>query len=209
MNRHALFDDLDVSRETFERLELHVERLKKWNKAINLVSPGSLTDAWARHVLDSAQLIPLLKQDATDWFDLGSGAGFPGIVIAIMAMERMPGLTVTLIESDRRKAVFLREVIRETGCRAIVEAGRVESQTRQADIISARGFARLPIILSMARPILKPAGFLLLHKGAQHEAELTEAREIWHMDVVAHPSRIDPTAAILEIPAFQFKQDTV
>jgi 16S rRNA (guanine527-N7)-methyltransferase len=206
MTDQALFDDLIVSRETIERLDLYVARLKKWNRAINLVAAGTLDDAWQRHVLDSAQLIPLLPDGPLHCADLGSGAGFPGLALAIIAAELHPGLTVSLLESDRRKGAFLREIIRETAAPATLITGRVEDHEAQADIITARGFAPLPALLPMARPILRPGGRALLHKGSRYESELTAAAKHWHMDHTIHPSRIDPASVILEIGDFHERQ---
>lgn len=208
MTRHTLFDDLDVSRETFDHLLRYQALLEKWNKAINLVAPSTISSVWKRHILDSAQLFMLSDPAATDWCDFGSGAGFPGLVIAILAREHRPDLTVTLIESDRRKATFLREVIRETGCAATVSTARAEAYEGRASILSARGFANLSATLDMALPVLTPDGVALLHKGVKHEQELTQAREIWHMESVKHISQIDPDSVILELSNIRRKQDT-
>ena len=105
--------NLDVSRETIDNLNLYVDILRKWNTTINLVSKGSITDVWKRHILDSAQLFKFVTHDMEKWLDIGSGAGFPGLVIAILAKGRFTNLRVTLIESDKRKCVFLNEVVRE------------------------------------------------------------------------------------------------
>ncbi len=208
MNETELFDDLIVSRETIARLETYEARLRKWNKAINLVADSTLHGLWKRHVLDSAQLFPMLPEDAMHCADLGSGAGFPGLVLAIIAADLRPGLTVSLIESDRRKGTFLREVIRETSAPAQVITDRVESYDGEADVITARGFAPLPMLLPLARPILRPGGIALLHKGARYESELTKAAKDWHMEVKVRESRVDPASVILRITDFQERQSS-
>ena len=207
MSAPRLFDDLNVSRETFARLELYLALLRKWSPRINLVAKSTLENAWQRHILDSAQLMPLLPESATHVVDLGSGAGFPGLVLAIMAQERVTPFQVSLVESDRRKAQFLREVIRETGAGASVLAQRVETLDFNADIVTARGFTALERLLSMAHPLIGNNGIALLHKGARYESELTDALKSWHMDVTTYPSRIEPASAILRIGGLERRQD--
>ncbi len=202
-----LFDDLDVSRETMERLELYVALLKKWSPAINLVSKATLADVWDRHFLDSAQLLPLLPDDTRRIIDLGSGAGFPGLVLAILAREWVEPFNVTLVESDRRKATFLREVIRETEALAIVLAERAETLDMNADVVTARAFTALDPLLGMAYPLIGSDGIALLHKGARYESELTGAMKNWHMDVEQKKSRIDPASVILRIARLERRQD--
>jgi len=204
---NSLFDDLDVSRETMERLELHVALLKKWSPAINLVSRATLADAWQRHVLDSAQLWPLMPDDTKTIVDLGSGAGFPGLVLAMLARERVEPFQVYLVESDRRKATFLREVIRETGAMATVLAERAESLDMTADVVTARAFTALDPLLDMVHPLIGRDGIALMHKGARYESELTGAMENWHMDVGQTRSRIDPASVILRIARLERRQD--
>ena len=202
-----LFDDLDVSRETMERLERYVALLKKWSPAINLVSRATLADAWNRHVLDSAQLLSLLPADTKDIVDLGSGAGFPGLVLAILAREHSDPFHVSLVESDRRKSTFLREVVRETGASATVLVERAESLDMTADVVTARAFTALDPLLGMAHPLIGSEGIALLHKGARYESELTGAMENWHMDVEQKKSRIDPASVILRISRLSRRQD--
>jgi len=203
----VLFDDLSVSRETFERLELYIALLRKWSPRINLVSKSTLPDAWQRHVLDSAQLFPMVPTDARSIADLGSGAGFPGLVLAILSAERDAVYDVLLVESDRRKATFLREVVRETGARAEVAVQRVEALDYAADVVTARAFTALDPLLDMAHPLLAEGGIALLHKGARYESELTQAGENWHMDVEHFPSRIDPASVVLRIGGLRRRQD--
>lgn len=190
----------NVSRETSERLATYAALLRKWNPAINLVSKSSLADLQTRHFADSAQLFALCPPEAQHWADLGSGGGFPGLVIAILAAEAMPELKVTLVESDVRKAAFLSTVARETGVRASVVAERIESlPPLAADVLSARALAPLPQLLAFAERHLAPNGRALFPKGATHRAELAESLADWRFDLREHPSKTDAQAVILEI----------
>jgi len=207
MSTIALLDGLNVSRETIERLERHIALLAKWSPVINLVSRSTLADAWERHVLDSAQTWSLLPEGTRSVVDLGSGAGFPGLTLAILAMEHGSPFEVLLVESDRRKAAFLREVIRETGVSASVLVERAESLDRTADVVTARGFAGLNALLGIAAPIMGENGTALLHKGARYESELAAAAENWHMETDIHQSRIDPASVILRIGGVSRRQD--
>jgi 16S rRNA (guanine527-N7)-methyltransferase len=191
---------LDVSRETLGRLELYESLLRKWNPAINLVSRTTLADAWSRHFVDSAQLLALAPVDATSWVDLGSGGGFPGLVIAILAEELRPDLSVTLVESDQRKAAFLAEVARQTGVTVAVKAARAETLTPcNSDILSARALAPLKELLSLSMRHLKPSGVGLFLKGAQSGAEVAEALETFRFTLQKIPSQTDPMAVILSV----------
>jgi 16S rRNA (guanine527-N7)-methyltransferase len=192
----------DVSRETLERLEIHDRLLRQWNPKINLVSQSTLADSWNRHFADSAQLWRLRPAWATAWLDLGAGAGFPGLVIAAVAADELPSLQVTLVESDQRKAAFLRTVIHAADLPAKVIDERIESLPPQAaDVLSARALARLDDLLAFASKHRKPAGICLFPKGATVHKEIAEARSYWRFDPVIHPSQTDPRAAILEIGA--------
>jgi len=191
---------LNVSRETSERLDTYAALLVKWNPAINLVSKSSLADLQTRHFADSAQLFELCPPTARHWVDLGSGGGFPGLVIAILAAESMPELAVTLVESDGRKAAFLSAVVRETGLHAKVIADRIESlPPLAADVLSARALAPLPQLLAFAEQHLAPGGHALFPKGATHRSEVAESLADWRFDLREHPSKTDPHAVILEI----------
>lgn len=171
----------DVSRETFERLEIYAALLKKWNPRINLVSKATLPELWHRHFADSAQLYHVVPHPVAHWADLGSGGGFPGLVIAILSMERgSPGRT-TLMESDARKGAFLRTVIRETGAPATVVTDRIEAvPPLGADVVSARALADLATLLGFAERHLAPGGTAIFPKGATWEKELAAAREAWN-----------------------------
>ena len=188
---------VDVSRETLSRLETYAALLVKWQAKINLVGPATLPDLWRRHFLDSAQLLPLLPPAPGTLVDLGSGAGFPGLVLALMTEWR-----VHLIDSDQRKCAFLRQVALETGAntRVAIHARRFEDVPGyKADIVTARACAPLDALLGYALPFLGENGRCLFLKGAQAEEELTAAEANWNMQVTRRPSLTDPAGVILVI----------
>ncbi len=178
-----------------ERLAAYLELLRRWQARINLVGASTLADAWRRHVLDSAQLVPLLPASARSLVDLGSGAGFPGLVIAILT-----DVPVTLVESDVRKAAFLAEAARLTATRVAIRIGRAESLAPQpADVVTARALAPLPQLLQYAVKWLAPNGICLFPKGRSVAAELTDAGRNWKMRTALLPSQTDSEAVILQI----------
>ncbi|WP_104019952.1 16S rRNA (guanine(527)-N(7))-methyltransferase RsmG [Roseovarius nitratireducens] len=190
----------DVSRETRERLDLYATLIEKWNPRINLVSRASLPHLQARHFEDSAQLHALAPTPVAHWADLGSGGGFPGLVIAILAHETGSPARVTLVESDARKSAFLRTVIRETGIAATVRTERIEKMDPlAADVLSARALADLSALLGYAARHLAPGGTALFPKGATWRQELTEAQSKWHFTSRVDKSRTDPEAVILRV----------
>ncbi len=192
--------EISVSRETFSSLEKFVDLVRRWNATINLISKSTVQDIWHRHVIDSAQLFKLCPSSAKLWVDLGSGGGFPGVVVAILAKEQKPDLKVALVESDLRKATFLREACRTLGLNAHVHSVRIESlPALRADVLSARALAPLPTLLSYAVQNLNTAGVALFPKGTQHEAELSTARKTFSFDVKLLTSLSDSNAAILEV----------
>lgn len=193
----------NVSRETLLKLTQYLAVLCKWNPKINLVSKSTLENAWSRHFADSAQLWALAPHDAVSWVDVGSGAGFPGLVIAAMAAEQSPQLHVTLIESDMRKCVFMRTAAHEMGLDVTVLNDRIdEVPPLNADIFSARALASLPQLLEFAQKHRKPDGICLFPKGARADSELTEATKSWHISHETFPSQTDSEAVILRIGAF-------
>jgi 16S rRNA (guanine527-N7)-methyltransferase len=193
-------DSLDVSRETRGRLEVFADTLRKWQPRINLVSHGTLPDLWQRHIADSVQIFALRPHGASHWADLGTGGGFPGLVVAILAAEAAPDLRVSLVESDRRKAAFLAAAARAAGVRPEIHAERIEKLAPLgADVLSARALAPLPELLSHAQRHLAPGGRALFPKGASHEAELAAALASWRFRVQKHPSRTDPAGVILAV----------
>jgi len=185
---------VDVSRETLERLAAYVALLTKWNAKINLVGPATLPDVWRRHILDSAQIHEQVAGVGV-LVDLGSGAGLPGLILAILG-----GPAVHLIEADARKCAFLHEAARVTGTAVTIHNKRIEAAPSiEADIVTARALAPLAQLLDHAVRFLKPAGKCVFLKGARRADELTEARKTWHMSVTERPSRSDPSGVILEV----------
>jgi 16S rRNA (guanine527-N7)-methyltransferase len=181
-----------VSRETIRRLELYEALLHKWQRAVNLVAAGTLGDVWHRHFADSAQLARLVPQGATSVVDLGSGAGFPGLVLAIVLAERAP-IRVRLVESDRRKAAFLSEVARKAGVAVDILATRIENPETQAkicpvDVVTVRALAPLSRLLVLAAPLFAAGTVGLFLKGRDVQREIEEARAGWRFDVELVPS---------------------
>jgi len=198
----ALVDSvLPVSRETAVRLRIYVDLLKRWQPRINLVAPKTLEDVWRRHVADGAQALAAVP-DAKHWLDLGSGAGFPGLVTACFLADD-PEASVTLIESDQRKSAFLRAVIREAGLPAEVITGRIESVLADwdapIDAISARALAPLSALCEMIEPVFSPGMLAVFHKGRDFSRELEEANRTFVLDLVEQSSKIDPDGKIVLI----------
>ncbi len=193
-------DWLDVSTNALVKLDILVALVEKWNPAINLVARGSLADAWHRHVLDSAQLFQFIPAQARHLADFGSGAGFPGLVLAILAKDALPNLRVTLIESDKRKAVFLSQAAQQLGVFVTILTDRAESlNPLAADMITARALAPLVTLCGIAARHLVPDGCAVFPKGAQAESELAEAASQWQFQVHHRASKTDPTGRILTL----------
>ncbi|MBI1260255.1 MAG: 16S rRNA (guanine(527)-N(7))-methyltransferase RsmG [Rhizobiales bacterium] len=192
----------DVSRETMAALETYESLLLKWQKSINLVSNASLDSLWTRHMLDSAQLAALAPADTRRWLDLGSGGGFPGLVVAIMWRER-PDFHLHLVESDQRKAIFMREVVRQTAAPASVHVCRIEDfdwpEPQKPRIVSARALAPLDRLLGWAAPFFDPETIGLFLKGQGLSDELTLARKDWIFNQEITSSQSDPSGTILTI----------
>ncbi len=190
---------LDVSRETLGKLEAFAELVQKWTAKINLVSKASVEQVWERHILDSAQIYDLAPAKG-HWVDLGSGGGFPGIVVAILSQGAATDHKFTLVESDQRKAVFLRTAIRELNLDATVLSERIESiAPLEADVLSARALADLSDLFSFASLHLASDGLALFPKGEKWQKEIVSARELWSCQIDAIKSRSNPKAAILKI----------
>lgn len=187
--------DTGVSRETLDRLQAYADLLVKWQNSINLVGRSTLGDLWRRHLLDSAQLFPLLPAGMRTLVDFGSGAGFPALVLAIMGVP-----DVHMVESDVRKGAFLREVARVTGTPVTVHSRRIEAmEPFAADVVSARALAPVAQLLDFAAPFLGPQTQCLFLKGQNVEAELTDANKMWNMTVERHSSRTETAATILRL----------
>ena len=182
-----------VSRETLARLEAYAELLVRWSARINLVSANTLDDLWRRHFLDSAQLLSYVPQGTQSLIDLGSGAGFPGLVLAILGV---PG--VELIEADARKCAFLREAARIAAAPVVIRNARIEAvPPHVVDVVTARGCAPLDRLLVLAQPFIGPDTVCLFLKGEQAAQELTAAGQAWTMEATCHGSRSDPRGVIL------------
>lgn len=203
LDAESFFRIAHVSRETMARLTDYESCLIKWQKSINLVSNSTLETVWQRHFWDSAQLFSLAPESAVKWVDLGSGAGFPGLVLALLGAHR-PGFQMHLVESDQRKSIFLREVIRQTGAPAIVHNSRMEapetvSRIGPCHVVTARACAPLERLLSWAAPYFGSSTMGLFLKGAQAQEELTVARKSWTFDVINIPSRAEHGATVLQV----------
>ncbi len=183
-----------------DRLQQLVDLVCKWNGAINLVAAASLPDIWRRHVADSAQLFDLRPAGARLWMDLGSGGGFPGLVVGVLAAELAPDLQVELVDSDQRKCVFLQMAVQQLGLKARVTRSRIEALTpRGADIVSARALARLDQLCALALPHLAPGGICLFLKGAGIDAEVMAARRAYSFSLGLNPSRTDPGGVVAKL----------
>ncbi|WP_289034960.1 16S rRNA (guanine(527)-N(7))-methyltransferase RsmG [uncultured Roseibium sp.] len=190
----------DVSRETIERLQIYVDLVLKWQPAQNLIAPSTIPDIWSRHVVDSLQTKWTLPE-ATTWVDIGSGAGFPGVVTAILQADDPDG-HVHMIESNQRKAAFLRTALRETGSKGTVHAGRIESVAKEwqhgaIDAVSGRALAALDLLLGFAEPFTAAGARCVFHKGQDFQREVNEASHAWTFDLVEKVSLIDPTSRML------------
>ncbi|MDX8527216.1 16S rRNA (guanine(527)-N(7))-methyltransferase RsmG [Mesorhizobium sp. MSK_1335] len=189
-----------VSRETFERLQAFEQLFLKWNRSINLAAPSTLDDVWRRHILDSAQLARIAP-NATRWVDLGSGGGFPGLVLGFLLSER-PGASIDLVESNRKKASFLQSVIGQFDLPARVVAKRIDDSyalVSAPEIVTARALAALPDLLDLSAPWLAKGARALFHKGRDYRTEVEESTLCWAFDLVEHPSMTDAHGVILEI----------
>ena len=200
-DREAALALVPVSRETLDRLDRFVAALLTWQRRINLIAPATIPEIWTRHVADSLQLLALAP-GARVWLDLGSGGGFPGIVIACALAEK-PGARVHLVESNGKKAAFLREAVRVTGAPAIVHQARIEQTGTRIDepieVVTARAVAPLADLLGLAEPWLKRGAQALFPKGQDVGGELTEASKYWSIEAVLVPSKTDPKARIVQV----------
>ena len=196
-----------VSRETAGRLKVYADLLVKWQKTINLVAPSTLSEVWQRHIADSAQIFELAPVGAMRWADLGSGAGFPGLVLAILLADRT-GVRLSLVESDSRKCAFLAEVVRKTGIaqRIAVEIvnARIETAATQArlgpvDVITARALAPLERLCELSVGLFGPGTVALFLKGREALAEVEAAAKSWQFEFESCVSLTDPSAQVIRI----------
>lgn len=198
-DRERALREFDVSRETAQRLDTFIDLLRTWQNTTNLIAPSTIQTIWSRHVADSLQLLQY-AQNAKTWVDLGSGGGFPGMVIAC-ALE--PPAVVHLVESNAKKAGFLREAARVTGAPAKIHNQRIEEFNKQfqghADIVTARALAPLAELLGFCAPHIKMGAQALLLKGQDIADELTEAAKYWKIDAELKESLTDPKGRILVV----------
>jgi 16S rRNA (guanine527-N7)-methyltransferase len=186
-----------VSMETLHRLQAYADLLEKWQKTINLVGSKTIFNLWNRHMLDSAQLLPLLPRPECTIIDFGSGAGFPGLVLAIMGCPR-----VIMVESDRRKCAFLAEAVRKTDAASSVNLQNCrieESPSGQVDVVIARGLAPLEKLLALAEPFLRKDSMCLFLKGKKADEELTKTEKNWMMKVTKIQSKSDPSGTVVKL----------
>ena len=201
-NAQDFAQSFDVSRETLERLEIYADCLVEWNRAINLVAPTTIEHLWQRHIADSAQVLAYAT-DSRNLVDLGSGAGFPGLTLAILLRDQNDTL-VQLVESNGKKCAFLRHVARQTGAPVEIIEARIETLSDKhtlgkVDCITARALAPLGKLLGYAAPLFAENTKALFMKGREVTRELDEAAKDWSFEVQLHQSRTDPDGQIVEI----------
>ena len=200
MDRDEFAERANVSRETIEKLSVYADLLKKWTPSINLVAKSTLANLWHRHFLDSAQVLDLARLESGHWVDIGTGGGFPGLVVAVISAEKHPEYQFTFVESDARKSEFLRTVIRNLSLTAKVVTKRIEEvECLNADILSVRALASLSILAGYAEQHLKPTGRAIFMKGASFRRELDEALETWEFQSEEYASITDDAAVILKL----------
>lgn len=195
-----------VPRETIHRLERYAALLAHWQKSTNLIAPSTLPRLWSRHFADSAQIRGLAPK-ARLWLDLGSGAGFPGLVVAILQTGQ-PGFRMHLVDSNQKKCAFLAEVVRETKAPVDIHAMRIEEFGESAhalkpDVVSARALAPLPRLCELAQPFFAPATRGLFLKGREAEAEIQAAKMTWEFTAALHPSLTSADSPIVEVRALR------
>ena len=195
LDAQGFADLVPVSRETLARLEAYAALLVRWSARINLIGRDTIADLWRRHILDSAQLQPFIPSAARSLIDLGTGAGLPGLVLAILGV---PG--VELVEADSRKCAFLREAARIAEVPVAIRGCRIQAvPPHPVDVVTARALAPLDRLLGLAEPFLAPGTECLLLKGERVEGELTLARRHWTMTASLHQSHSDPRGVVLRL----------
>jgi 16S rRNA (guanine527-N7)-methyltransferase len=200
-DRHRALELVPVSRETAALLDRFLDILLPWTQKTNLIARSTIPTVWTRHIADSLQLLALAP-DGKIWIDLGSGAGFPGIVIACALADRA-GAAVHLVESTSKKAAFLREAVNQLQIPAVVHPVRIEDFVKnfrvQADVVCARALAPLHELLALAQPLLKTGAQGLFHKGQDVEGELTQASKYWNIEAELVPSKTSPEGRIVVV----------
>ena len=190
-----------VSRETFHKLTMFVSLLTEWNTRMNLVSKNSLADVWVRHVLDSLQLIKYVPETAKSFIDIGSGAGFPGVVLALALKEKLPAARMILVESISKKAAYLNDVCSRIGVEntSIVNARIEDTKLNKVDVITARAVADLDTLFQYSFGFMKPDSKALFLKGRTYKEEMLQAQQKWQFDVIIHENAYSDDGVILEI----------
>ncbi len=200
----AFAETAGVDPETLERLKAYADLLRTWQKRINLVGPATVEDLWQRHMLDSAQLLPLIPPATESLLDLGSGAGFPGLVLAVLGVRG-----VNLVESDARKCAFLQEAARITGTDVILHRCRIEALTPfKVDVITSRACAPLPKLLDFVEPFLSPGTICVFPKGKTAQQELTDSQKNWIIKASRISSLTDSLAQILKLEDIRRRHDS-
>src|SRR5262245_19390721 len=209
-DRARALELVPVSRETRERLDRFVALLLVWQRTVNLIAPSTVPHLWTRHVADSLQLLGRAR-DARVWMGLGSGGGFPGLAIACVPAAT-PGAAVHLVESNGKKAAFLREATRIAPAPAVIHNLRIEkfvdSFDNSAQVVTARALAPLKTLLGQCFPLLAAGAQGVFPKGQDVDAELTEAAEYWNINHTLAPSRIDPNGRIVIVHALERRRAT-
>ncbi|GFE64557.1 16S rRNA (guanine(527)-N(7))-methyltransferase RsmG [Litoreibacter roseus] len=206
MTSTDIMGDLNVSRETLEDLKEFEQLAIKWTKHINLVSSKSVDEIWSRHILDSAQIVKLIPDGTTRMVDLGSGGGFPAIVVAVISKYLNPDFQITMVESDSRKCAFLRTCVSTFDLKATVQNRRIEEgDEAQYPIVTARALASLDKLLHYSSPLLEKDGKALFMKGNQYHDELDKARRTWQFEARPVESLSVSGSAILEITNIKAK----
>ncbi len=200
--RKDIKNAFSVSRESLKKLDIFVELLRKWQKKINLVGPKELVRLWSRHIADGLELANAIPLDVKSIVDLGSGSGIPGIIVAIALSDR--GVEVHLVESNGKKAAFMREAIRKTGVKATVHCARIEDVydqpwVNEIELVTARALAPLPLLVKLAVPFVESGGEMLFLKGEAVDSELTQTSKYWNMKHICLPSRTNVAGCILSI----------
>ena len=195
LTESAFAEKTNVSRETLRRFRSYADLLVNWQASINLVSENTLKDLWRRHIWDSVQLARFIPKGPCVITDLGSGAGFPGLLLSILLDTE-----VNLVDSSGKKIAFLREAARVTDANVVLHQGRIENLLLpKSDLVTARALAPLDKLLDLAVPVLSPSGRCMFLKGARAEEELTDARKEWKMTVERFPSATNANGVILSI----------
>ena len=201
---------VSVSRETEARLDILVDALLRWQSKVNLVAPSTLPELWTRHIADSLQLLALAPQ-ARVWADLGSGGGFPGMPIAC-ALAEQTGAKVHLVESNGKKAAFLRAAVRATAAPAVVHQERIEkfgeTCAEAVQVVTARALAPLKTLCVQAFPFVAKGAIAMFPKGQDVEAELTDAAKYWRLQASRVPSRTSPDGSVVVIRALEFLRES-